>query len=166
MARRPKSHGRKSRSPQKGFILKREKRQQTMTTSKFKLSIRKSGGLYALVGLLVILLVFVATTFYLITKNSRNEQEWIRLLTDLQVQSQQLVKSASEAMEGSSDAFLDLSDSRSLVASAITSLRNGDSRKSLLPLPTSLSAPLAALNKTWNRTSKNAANILAREDLL
>jgi len=71
-----------------------------MTTSKFKLLIWKSGGLYALLSLLVILLVFVVITFYLITKDSRSEQEWVRLSTDLQVQSQQLAKSASEAMEG------------------------------------------------------------------
>jgi hypothetical protein len=59
MARRANSHDGKGRSPQKGFILKREKRQQTMTTSKFRLLIWKPGMLHALVGLLVILLVFV-----------------------------------------------------------------------------------------------------------
>ncbi len=166
MARRAKSHGRKGRSPQKGFILKREKGQQTMTTSKFKLLKRESGGLYALVSLLVILLVFVAVTFYLITKDSRNEQEWVRLSTDLQVQSQQLAKSASEAVEGSSSAFLDLSNSRSMISGATTSLRNGNSGKSLPALPTSLSAPLGELNKTWNRMSTNAAKILEREVLV
>ena len=166
MARRVKMLGGKGRSPQKGFLLKRAKGQQTMTTSKVKLSIRKSGGLYALVGLLVILLVFVAVTFYLITKDSKNEQEWVRLSTDLQVQSQQLAKSASEAVEGTSSAFLDLSDSRSLISSAISSLRNGNSGKSMPSLPTSLSAPLGELNKTWNRMSTNAAKILESEALV
>ena len=166
MARRVKMLGGKGRSPQKGFLLKRVKGQQTMTTSKVKLSIRKSGGLYALVGLLVILLVFVAVTFYLITKDSKNEQEWVRLSTDLQVQSQQLAKSASEAVEGTSSAFLDLSDSRSLISSAISSLRNGNSGKSMPSLPTSLSAPLGELNKTWNRMSTNAAKILESEALV
>ena len=90
-----------------------------MTTSNFKSSARRSAGLYALVGLLVILLVFVAITFYLITKDSRNEQEWIRLLIDLQVQSQQLSKSASEAVEGSSSAFLELGDSIEIISNII-----------------------------------------------
>jgi twitching motility protein PilJ len=166
MARRVKSHGRKGRSPQKGFFFKREKGQQTMTTSKFKVLIRKSGGLYAPVGLLVILFVFVAVTFYLITKDSHNEQEWVSLSTDLQVQSQQLAKSASEAVEGSSSAFLDLSDSRSMISSAMTSLKNGNSGKSLPALPTSLSAPLGELDKTWRRMSTNAAKILEREVLV
>ncbi len=166
MARRTDSHGGKSRSPQKGFILKREKRQQTMTTSKFKLLIWKPGVLHALVGLLVILLVFVAVTFYLITKDSENEQEWVRLSTDLQVQSQQLTKSASEAVEGSRSAFAELNDSRSMISGAIDSLMNGNSRKSLPPLPASLSAPLGDLNKTWSRVNTNAANILERKVLV
>ncbi len=62
MARQAKTHGRKGHSPQKGFFLKREKGQQTMTISKFKNLIWKSGGLYALLSLLVILLVFVVVT--------------------------------------------------------------------------------------------------------
>ena len=88
MARRVKRHGRRGQKPQKGLILKREKGQQKMTTPTTRLTAQKSRGLYAMVGLLVLLLAFVAVTFYLITKDSRNEQEWIRLATDLQVQSQ------------------------------------------------------------------------------
>ncbi len=166
MARRAKSHGSKGRSPQKGFFLKREKGQKAMTTSNFKSSARKSGGLYALVGLLVILLAFVAVTFYLITKDSRNEQEWIRLSTDLQVQSQQLAKSASEAIQGSSGAFLELGDSIDIISSAMASLKNGNAAKSLPSLPDPLSAPLSELGRIWSRMSKNAGHILERENLL
>jgi len=166
MVRRTKSHGKKGRSPQKGFFLKREKRQQTMTTSKFKLLTGKSSGLYAQVGLLVILLVFVAVTFYLITYDSRNEQEWVRLSTDLQVQSQQLAKSASAAVEGSSNAFSDLSDSKNMISSAITSLKNGNSGMSLPSLPRSMSSRLGELNKTWSRMRTNADKILEREALV
>ena len=136
-----------------------------MTTSNFKSSARRSAGLYALVGLLVVLLVFVAITFYLITKASRNEQEWIRLLIDLQVQSQQLSKSASEVVEGSSSAFLELVDSIEIISIAMTLLKEGNADKSLPSLPDPLSAPLIELNKTWSRMSKNAANILEQEIL-
>jgi twitching motility protein PilJ len=116
-----------------------------------------------LVGLLVVLLVFVAVTFYLITEESRNEQEWIRLSTDLQVQSQQLAKSASEAAEGSTGAFLDLGDSVEVISIAMTELEFGSTTKSLPPLPDPLSAPLGELNTIWNRMNQNAANILERE---
>jgi twitching motility protein PilJ len=163
MARRLKSDGRKGQSTQKGFLLKRGKGQQTMTTMNFNLSAQKSSGLYALVSLLVILLIFVAVTFYLITNDSRNQQEWVRLSTDLQVQSQQIAKSASEAVEGSSGAFLELGDSRTMIADAMISLRDGNARKSLPSLPGSLSVPMGELDKTWYRMSPNANNILEHE---
>ena len=163
MARRFKSDGRKGQSTQKGFLLKRGKRQQTMTIMNFKLSAQKSSGLYALVSLLVILLIFVAVTFYLITNDSRNQQEWVRLSTDLQVQSQQITKSASEAVEGNSSAFLELGDSRVMIADAMISLRDGNASKSLPSLPGSLSVPMDELDKTWYRMSPNANNILEHE---
>ncbi|MEE8339801.1 MAG: methyl-accepting chemotaxis protein [Xanthomonadales bacterium] len=137
-----------------------------MTTSNLKSSARKSGGLYALVGMLVILLAFVAVTFYLITKDSRNEQQWIRLATDLQVQSQQLAKSASEAVAGSNSAFLELGHSMDIISSAMASLKKGNAAKSLPSLPNPLSASLGELGKIWNRMNKNAAHILERETLL
>ena len=137
-----------------------------MTPTIFKPTAQKSGGLYALVGLLVILLVFVAVTFYLLTKESRNEQEWIRLATDLQVQSQQLAKSASESVEGSRDAFLELGDSRGSIAGAVAALKNGNAVRSLPPLPGSMSGTLGQLDKYWARMSRNSTNILEREALV
>ena len=165
MARRAESRGKKKRSPQKGFFLKRDKEQQTMTPSNFNSSAQKSGGLYALMGLLVVLLVFVAITFYLITKDSRHEQQWLRLSTDLQVQSQQLAKSASEAVKGSSGAFLDMDDAMEIISNSITSLEDGNATSSLPSLPGPLSAPLFELKKTWIRMSENADNILERKTL-
>ena len=137
-----------------------------MTPTIFKPTAQKSGGLYALVGLLVILLVFVAVTFYLLTRESRNEQEWIRLATDLQVQSQQLAKSASESVEGSREAFLELGDSRGAISGAMAALKNGNAVKSLPPLPGSMSGNLGQLDKYWARMSRNSTNILEREALV
>jgi twitching motility protein PilJ len=165
MARQAKAHGKRGHSPQQGYFLKREKRQQKMTMY-FKPSTLKSSGLYAMVSLVVVLFLFVAVTFYLITKESRNEQEWIRLSTDLQVQSQQLAKSASEAVEGSKSAFFELGDSRAAISAAVVSLKNGNAAKSLPPLPDSMSGPLDELSNTWNRMSTNATNILEREALV
>jgi len=137
-----------------------------MTPTIFKPSAQKSSGLYALVGLLVILLAFVAVTFYLIIKQSRNEQEWIRLATDLQVQSQQLAKSASEAVEGGSNAFLELGDSHGAIAGAMEILKNGNAVKSVPKLPGAMSRNLGQLDKSWSRMSANATNILEREALV
>jgi len=164
MARKRKPHGSRGQSTQKGFILKREKGQESMTTPTIKLTAQKSRGLYAMVGLLVLLLAFVAVTFYLITRDSRNEQEWIRLATDLQVQSQQLAKSASDAVEGINTAFFELGDSRSAISETMGALKQGDKLKSLPPLPAALSSGVEDLDKVWTRMSTNAESILNRED--
>jgi len=163
MARKAKSHGRRGQSAQKGFILKREKRQESMTIPTIRLTAQKSRGLYAMVGLLVLLLAFVAVTFYLITRDSRNEQEWIRLATDLQVQSQQLAKSAADSVEGLNQAFFELADSRSAISQTMAALKQGDPLKSLPPLPGVMSSGVEELDKVWGRISSNAENILGRE---
>src|SRR5210317_1114765 len=131
MARRTKSRLRKSHSRQKGFFMKRAKGQQDMTSTNFKPATQqKSGRLYTMVGFLVLLLAFVAITFFLITKESRNEQEWIRLSTDLQVHSQQLSKSVLEAVEGNTSAFVQMGDSIGIIADAVSALKSGDPLRS------------------------------------
>ena len=167
MAQRAKSRLRKSHSRQKGFLLRREKGQQKMTSTTYKPATQqKSGRLYAMVGFLVLLLAFVAVTFFLITKESRNEQEWIRLSTDLQVHSQQLAKSATEAVEGNSNAFIQLGDSTGVISDAVETLKNGDKLRSLPALPGVMSDTLSDLDRKWIRMDANANSILDRETLV
>ncbi len=163
MARRSKSRPAQGRSRQLGFLQRREKREKTMTPALFKPSAQKSGRLYAMVVFLLLLLAFVAVTFFLITRESRNEQEWIRLSTDLQVHSQQLAKSAAEAVEGNRGAFLQLGDSVGTIADAVDALKDGDPARSLPALSGALAPTLGDLDKTWSRMNTNAASILQRE---
>jgi twitching motility protein PilJ len=138
-----------------------------MTSTNFKPTTQqKSSRLYTMVGFLVMLLAFVAATFFLITKESRNEQEWISLSTDLQVHSQQLAKSASEAVEGDSDAFLKLAHSRGVISGAMAALKNGEKTRSLPALPGAFSETLSRLDRAWVRMETNAGSILEREKLV
>jgi twitching motility protein PilJ len=119
-----------------------------------------------MVGFLVVLLAFVAVTFFLITKESRDEQDWIRLSTDLQVHSQQMSKSAAEAVEGNRSAFYQLGDSVGTISAAVETLKHGDPVRSLPALPSSIYAELADIDKTWMRLDSNARSILERENLV
>ena len=119
-----------------------------------------------MVGLLVFLLAFVAVTFYLITRDSRNQQEWIGHTTNVQVLSQQMAKSAAEAAEGTLIAFFELGDARGDIEHAMGSLKDGDPVQSLPALPESMGEPLGALNNTWQRIDSNTQTILEREDLV
>ena len=119
-----------------------------------------------MVGILVILLGFVAVTFFLLTRDSRNEQEWIRLATDLQVHSQQLSKSAGEAVEGNRGAFIQLGESARIIANAVRALKNGDPARQLPVLPPAFRPTLGDLDKNWARMNANAESILEREELV
>jgi twitching motility protein PilJ len=134
-----------------------------MTSSSLKPSALRSGRLYAMVVFLVLLLAFVAVTFFLLTRDSRNEQEWIRLSTDLQVHSQQMAKSAAEAVEGNRGAFLHLGDSVGVAADAVDALKDGDTVRQLPALPDALAPTLTDLDDAWLRMQRNSAAILERE---
>ena len=137
-----------------------------MSATGLEQQVQKSGMLRILVGLLLILLAFVAVTFYLLTRDSRHEQIWIGLSTDVQVLSQQLANSATEAAAGNLTEFYELGDANGRIADTMIALKIGDSVRSLPPLPGSLSQPLDDLNDTWERMSQNATKILDREALV
>ncbi|MGH8034348.1 MAG: type IV pili methyl-accepting chemotaxis transducer N-terminal domain-containing protein, partial [Lysobacterales bacterium] len=151
---------------QAGYFLKFEKEQKHMTIDAGKQAPQRSVFLTVMIGVLVFLLAFVAVTFYLITRDSRNQQQWIGHTTNIQVLSQQMAKSASEAAEGTLIAFFELSDARDDVAHDMGSLQSGDKVQSLPPLPESLEEPLSALNDIWQRIDSDAQIIVEREDLM
>jgi twitching motility protein PilJ len=127
---------------------------------------QRSWGVYLATGILIISLAFVAVTFFLLARHAGHEQEWISLATDAQVTSQQLAKSAGEAAAGNLDAFLELGNSRSKIASAMGKLRSGSASTELPPTPLAVDMPMKQLNLTWDRMSANASSILDREKLI
>jgi twitching motility protein PilJ len=137
-----------------------------MTSTGTKPLAEKSGLIYTTVGFLVLLLAFVAVTFYLLTRESRIEQEWIRLSSDLQVHSQQLAKSATEAVDGNRSAFMQLGDWVNAMSGAMGALKNGSAVRKLPALPSSTSPTLKDLDELWTRMDANAQSILGRENMV
>ena len=137
-----------------------------MTTTSSKSTAEKPRLLYTMVGFLMLLLAFVAVTFFLLTRESRIEQEWIRLSSELQVNSQQLAKSATEAVDGNRGAFVQLSDWISAMSDEMSSLKNGSAVRNLPPLPSSTSPTLSELDELWIRMDGNTQSILERESMV
>lgn len=119
-----------------------------------------------LTGLLLASLAFVATTFFLLTRNASYEQEWISLATNVQVSSQQMAKSAGEAASGNLEAFTELSATLARMTGDMARLKNGSAETGLPPAPADISAEIDSLDITWNRMAENAASITGRETLL
>jgi len=166
MAQLPEIMRKRGQATQKGYLLKYEKERRDMNNDAAKPAPQRSGRLYIMIGLLVFLLAFVAVTFYLITRDSRFQQQWIGHTTNIQVLSQQMTKSAAEAAEGTLIAFFELSDARGDIAHDMSSLMEGDPVESLPPLPAAMSEPLDGLNQTWQRIDQNTQTIVEREELI
>jgi len=137
-----------------------------MSTTQFKPAMQKSRLLYAMVGFLVILLAFVAVTFFQLTRDGRVEREWVRLSSDLQVDSQQLAKSATEAVDGNRSAFLQLGDWVGAMSEAMNALKNGSVVRKVPALPSSISPTLEDVDEVWTRMHANTRSILERETLV
>ena len=121
---------------------------------------------YLATGVLIISLIFVAVTFFMLANNAQHEQDWISRATDVQVTSQQLAKSAGEAASGNLDAFLELKNSRVIIATAMEELRSGTVSGDQPPAPESATKRMLQLNQSWNSMSANAVSILNREKLI
>jgi len=152
---------------QKGYFLKPERRESSRAHPETAEPVQqRSKSMYLMVGVLVILLAFIAVTFYLITRDSRNEQAWVSHSTNVQVLSQQMAKSASEAAEGAFMAFFELGDARNDISFAMSALKEGDETDALPPLPAAMASPLDSLSATWQRMDQNSHTIIEREQLI
>ncbi len=151
------------KSSQKGFLGSRGNSHVKKTLPGYRVSVERSGLFYGLTVVLIVLLVFVAATFYLVVRDSRYEQEWVALSTDVQVVTQQLAKSASEAASGVFDAFFALGDARGIVEDDIKALRDGDPLEGLPSVPGRVEDELRVVDDTWQRINVNTLAIIDRE---
>jgi len=149
------------KSSQKGFL--GGKGESGLAAARYRNSVERSGLFYLLTAVLVGLLLFVAATFYLIVRDSRNEQEWVALSTDVQVVSQQLAKSASEAASGVFDAFFALGDARAIIEDDMKMLRDGDPLQRLPSVPGRVEDALAVVDQIWQQMNASTLGIIDRE---
>ncbi len=159
-------HKKAQAATQKGYFLKPEGRGSQHGPDAATPVRQRSKSMHLMVGLLVILLAFISVTFYLITRDSRNQQAWISHSTNVQVLSQQMAKSASEAAEGTFMAFFELGDARNDISHAMAALKDGDETSGLPPLPSAMAMPLDSLSATWQRMDQNSHTIIEREQLI
>jgi len=132
----------------------------------FNTKTQRSWSIYLTTGVLIISLIFVSVTFFHLERQTRYEQAWISLATDAQVTSQQLAKSAGEAASGNLEAFVELGNARTKIATAISKLRVGSVPTEIPPAPATVGLPMTKLGQTWDRMSDNATNILDGEKLI
>ncbi|MEM1410914.1 MAG: methyl-accepting chemotaxis protein [Pseudomonadota bacterium] len=136
-----------------------------------KLSLSFTGSnaswlVYGLAALTVAAGVFVVVTITRLADNAADERIWLRLASDVQVNSQRLSKSAVEAALGNLGAFNQLEATHRGVNAAMSGLRSGDPSGGLPPAPAEVAAQMSAVNATWSAMSMNAQTIISSEALV
>lgn len=137
-----------------------------MSENIFKAESERPWGVYAATAVLVISLVFVAATIYLLSRNAKFEQQWVKLATDAQVTTQQLAKASGEAASGNLGAFDELAKTRATISNSMDKLNLSVENEDLPAIPISVQNPKQQLNATWNRINNNANSILERKNLI
>jgi len=111
------------------------------------------------------LFILSGVTLVALGKADSNSQQMI-VTGQALMQSQRLVKSASQALVGNPVAFKDLQESTSVLVRSIKGLAEGDSQQTLDPLPQQYVADIEQLKPLAERAETNAAAVLAHEKVL
>ena len=115
---------------------------------------------------LIAAVALVVANFFLLNRNADYQRGWVTQANDIQVLSQQIAKSASEAAIGTLAAFDELTESRAEISESVGILQNGNPETGLPPSPDSVDEELAALDATWTIVNENAQAIEQRSDLV
>ena len=82
------------------------------------------------------------------------------------MQSQRLAKSVSQALVGGAQAFPDVAESSSVLATSVRGLKSGDDKMSLTALSQDYQAELENISPLSERAEKNAATVMAQQKVL
>ena len=131
------------------------------------LDVFRRGGLqnYLMLGMIAVFLL-VILNFWTVNRNNNFERRYIAHTNEIQVLSQQVAKSASEAASGNLDAFDELSRARQLIALNIDSLINGHAESGLPASPNTVARSLDGVLQLWESVDGNCDNILTKNSLV
>ncbi len=128
----------------------------------------RTGSAGALVILGIIFLVAAFVMAFLINRQNDQQRLHVETITQLQVQSQQIAKFATEAAGGNLDAFQDLSNTRALMEQRVRWLEEGRPAGADLArmdeLPGAVQEELVTVRAEWNEIALNANLIQEAED--
>ena len=120
---------------------------------------------YLMLSMIVVFLL-VILNFWTVNRNNNHERRYISHTNEIQVLSQQVAKSASEAASGNLDALDELSRSKQLIQINIDSLTNGHPASALPRSPVEATRSLDAVIEIWERVKRNSDNILSKNSLV
>jgi twitching motility protein PilJ len=111
------------------------------------------------------LVLLVAAAVYILNQGEKVGRQ-VAASGQALMQSQRLAKSVSQALIGSPEAFPEVLDSSTVLATNLRGLRNGDAALAIAPLGQEYSSELDALLPKVDLAEKNAKVVLEQKDIL
>ena len=115
----------------------------------------------ALIAGLIALTILLVVVLFIINKNSQNDQEYIAHTNELRVLSQEIAKNATEAADGTADAFDQLKRARNEFSRLWGYVINGNPDTGLPPSELAADSPV---QKTWDTVRENADSIVSTRE--
>jgi len=112
-------------------------------------------------GLLLLVVIAMVVIFVYGEEQTRRNQLYITIASELQVVSQQIAVNALEAATGRSDAFDRLAANQDRFLAGLNKYNRGDSAEDLPPLPQQYSRQFASLKAAWNEYDRDIATVVA-----
>jgi twitching motility protein PilJ len=116
--------------------------------------------------LLVLSLAAVGFNFFWVAKKNDEDRQYIAFTSEIQVQSQQIAKFATEAAGGNLDAFEDLRQTRDRVQENLDYLVNGRPSTQLPASPPSVQESLVRVQQVWQPIREASDQILDSRELV
>ena len=116
-------------------------------------------------GILLLIIMIVSAIVYHSQRESNFNTAYVATAGQMQMLSQRLAKASSLALQGDAAAFKQLRDSHTKFSNDLGRLTAGGElfEMSVPPSPDSAQPQLQALTKTWEKTDKNALQLLEME---
>jgi twitching motility protein PilJ len=130
----------------------------------------KERGYTGLFIALVIAFGFTGVDFYMLTVKGGEDNQAVKLTTQIQVLSQQTAKLALEAADGNVDSFKELETNRNTIDSDVQRLNKGDDKGGMKPYADNNATPagraVSALTNAWGQLDADIGKILSNKALV
>lgn len=120
-------------------------------------------SVFILIFFLLFFVLAMAGIYIYVAIQDGYDKQYITLLGEERVLSQQLTKYAEQTTQGAAQAFADLKKSYQQFEHSFMLLKEGDPETGMPPPPVEVLDALAAMKAEWNRFDKNINVILGRE---
>jgi len=123
-----------------------------------------SAVMFGLIGVLLLAFILMAGTFFVVAGNARDDEQYLKHVTNLRLLAQQLTQHALRAANGTEEAFTEVQKRRESFKQNLGLIKEGEPETSMPPSPEAVQPQLEKLEKFWQVTDARIAALLQNRE--